>query len=173
MERLIKGRYYIKQFLIAFLYLAILFCINFATAKEYTCNKTFYKDCKYKNHFHNEKSFQHAHCSSIYGIEEYELKDKTRVDCITDEYAIEYDFINKKYEGIGQALYYGFMTGKKPKLVLILDKNQIDRQIPYCDRINKMARVYNFEVEYITEDILNVDSEGKCPYIDCKCHKKR
>ena len=29
------------------------------------------------------------------GIEEYELPDKTKVDLLTDKYAIEFDFANK------------------------------------------------------------------------------
>ena len=50
------------------------------------------------------------------GIEEYELTDKTRIDCLTDEYAID----NKWAELIGQALHYSIQSGKKPKVVLIL-----------------------------------------------------
>lgn len=54
------------------------------------------------------------------GIVEYILPDRTRIDCLTDEYAIEVDFGRKWAEGIGQALYYGHMTGKKPAVLLIL-----------------------------------------------------
>ena len=35
------------------------------------------------------------------------------------------------------------------------------------------AQANNFEVEFITDDILNIDKNGKCPYIDCKCHRKK
>lgn len=50
---------------------------------------------------------------------EYVLVDGTRVDCLTDEYAIEYDYGRKWSESIGQALHYGMMTGRKPGIVLI------------------------------------------------------
>ena len=36
---------------------------------------------------------------------EVRLPDRTRVDCLTNEYAIEYDFSNKWAEAIGQALH--------------------------------------------------------------------
>lgn len=125
---------------------------------------------KYVHHNHSESSFQHAHCSSVNGIEEYELEDKTRVDCLTKKYAIEYDFANKSYEAVGQALYYGLMTGKMPKVVLILDSNKVFEQLVYFNRIKKIAKKYNFEVEYITENFLAVEKEGKCEYNDCRCH---
>ena len=135
--------------------------------------KTTSNGFKYIYHSHNESSFQHAHCSACGGIEEYELSDKTRVDCLTDKYAIEYDFANKKYEAIGQALHYGIMTKKIPKIVLILDKKKEKEQLRYYQRIKRIGKVYGFEVEYVTEDILNTDKDGKCKYKDCKCHRKK
>lgn len=103
-------------------------------------------------------------------MEEYELSDKTRVDCLTDKYAIEYDFANKKYEAVGQALHYAVMTGKQPKVVLIIDKKYEKKQLYCYERIKRIGEVYNFEVEYITDDILQLDKEGHCPYSDCKCN---
>lgn len=43
---------------------------------------------------------------------EYRLSDNTRVDCMTDTLAVEFDFANKWAECIGQALYYGKQTKK-------------------------------------------------------------
>lgn len=37
----------------------------------------------------NEKYYQTIFCEGLDGIIEYRLKDKTRVDCLTNEYAIE------------------------------------------------------------------------------------
>jgi len=56
---------------------------------------------------------------SCRGVIEARLPDRTRVDCLTDEYAIEYDFTHKWAEAIGQALHYGLMTGRQPVVVLI------------------------------------------------------
>ncbi|MCQ2754320.1 MAG: hypothetical protein MJ231_04635, partial [bacterium] len=60
---------------------------------------------KYVKHNHSESSYQHAWCSEHNGIEEYENSDFTRVDCLTDDYAVEFDFANKWAESVGQALH--------------------------------------------------------------------
>ena len=71
-------------------------------------------------------------------------------------------------EGVGQALHYGLMTGKKPKVVLILDN---PKQMVYFKRVQKLADKYGFEVEYVTDEILNLDKGGKCKYKECRCNK--
>lgn len=128
----------------------------------------------YIYHQHNESSYQHAYQKKYGGIEEYELPDRTRVDLLTDKYAIEFDFCvpPKIYEAIGQALHYSVMTDKKPKIVLILDTKYAELQKKYYfSRVQRVGKVYNIEVEYITDDILNIDKNGHCPYSDCKCNK--
>lgn len=67
---------------------------------------------------HPESWYQDQYCT---GKKEVVQDDKTRIDCLTSHYAIEYDFANKWAEGIGQALHYGRMTGKQPGLVLIVE----------------------------------------------------
>jgi len=62
-----------------------------------------------------EADFVDAHCT---GEIEYVLADKTRVDCLTDTHAIEYDWGKKWAESLGQALFYSAMTGKKAGIVL-------------------------------------------------------
>ena len=128
---------------------------------------------KYVKHNHSESSYQHAYCSANKGIEEYELDDKTRVDCLTNTHAIEFDFANKAYESVGQALHYGIKTGKRPKVVLILDGNNWRQQMVYFNRIKKIGECYNFDVEYVTDEIIKLDDTGKCIYLDCKCHKSK
>ena len=131
------------------------------------------KNWKYVYHKHNESSYQHAYCSAVGGVEEYVLSDRTRVDCLTDTHAIEFDFADKKYEAVGQALHYAVMTDKKPGIVLILDKKYQDRQMHYYNRLVKIGEVYGILVEYVTDDILNLDENGKCPYKECKCNRIR
>ena len=124
---------------------------------------------KFVKHNHSESSYQHAWCSMHKGIEEYENKDFTRVDCLTQYHAVEFDFANKWAKSIGQALHYEYMTGKKGMVVLILENPQ--KQIVYFNRVKALSKKYNFDVEYITPAILNIKN-GTCPYINCKCHKK-
>ena len=73
---------------------------------------------------------------------EYRLFDRTRVDCLTGEYAIEVDFAKKWAEGIGQSLYYAEVTGKKPGVALIVGEK--DKR--YLKRLNRVASKYNIKV---------------------------
>ena len=61
------------------------------------------------------------------------------------------------------------MTGKKPMVVLIL--NEPEKQMVYFKRVQKIAKKYHFDAEYVTNDILNLDKDGHCNYPKCKCHK--
>ncbi len=73
-----------------------------------------------------EKDYQEAWCSGK-GVSEFVLPDKTRVDCLTDTHAIEFDWANKWAEAIGQSLYYSFATNKKAGVVIIL-KSEKDKK---------------------------------------------
>lgn len=153
-------------------FLLVLLSVLFIQTAGY-CYPFEYETCylgyTHVHHKHNEASYQQAWCNAHGGIMEYENKDFTRVDCLTDTHAVEFDFANKWHESIGQALHYGVMTGKKPKVVLILDEPKT--QMVYFKRVKKIAKKYNFDVEYVTNDILNLDKDGKCQNPECKCRK--
>ncbi len=51
------------------------------------------------------------------------------VDILTDEHAIEVEFAGKWKQSIGQALWYGLQTGKKPGIVLIKERNYDNKYI--------------------------------------------
>ena len=125
---------------------------------------------KYVIHHHNESSYQHTWCIEHNGTEEFENYDKTRVDCLTDKHAIEFDFADKWAESIGQALHYSFMTGKRAKVILILENPE--KQMCYFERVQNLGKIHNFDVEYVTPEILNI-VDDKCQYPDCKCHKTK
>jgi len=91
-----------------FVYLFILFFL-------YSCFSN--KQIKY-----NERYYQTKLCKKLNGVLEYRLPDRTRVDCLSDEYAIEVDWAKKWAEGIGQSLYYAHMTNKKPAVGIIMSK---------------------------------------------------
>jgi len=69
---------------------------------------------------HPEKYYQDKWCAEQGGQTEVVLPDRTRCDCLTDTYAVEFDFANKWAEAIGQALYYSLQTGKRAGIVLIV-----------------------------------------------------
>ncbi len=93
-------------------------------------------------HQHKEKEYQEAWCSKERGTLECLLDDKARVDCLTSEYAVEFDFAPKWAESVGQALYYALKTGKKPGIVLIFEEDGEQ----YLERINKVSEKYGIKV---------------------------
>ena len=75
-------------------------------------------------HIYKESVYQGYWCNNHGGILEYELKDKSRVDCMLPNMAVEFDFASKKDECLGQALRYAAYTNKTPACVLILEKKK-------------------------------------------------
>lgn len=146
----------------------LIFIILFLPLRAYSYTTYNYNNTK---HLHYESSYQHAWCSAHKGIEEYENSDSTRVDCLTSTHAVEFDFANKWAESVGQALHYQKMTGKKGKVVLILENPQ--KEIVYFNRVKDLGELHNFDVEYVTPQILCVKEDGTCPYLDCKCNKQK
>lgn len=92
----------------------------------------------------HEADFVDAYCS---GEIEYVLPDKTRVDCLTDTHAIEYDWGKKWAESLGQALFYSAMTGKKAGIVLIVNPRTKER---FLKRLNKAITDNNLDVDVWT-----------------------
>lgn len=88
-------------------------------------------------HYYPEKYYQNQWCGKWNGAKEYRLKDKTRVDCVTKNYAVEFDFAPKWAESFGQAKYYAEMTGKKPAVILIIEQPS---DWKYYNRLNSIAR---------------------------------
>jgi hypothetical protein len=105
-----------------------------------------------------EKYYQDIHCDSLGGQVEYKLEDKTRIDCLTNKRAIEYDFATKWAECAGQAIYYAEKINiicdnlsdnekkqllfsceykRKPVCALIGTEKQFKRYIPRIETINK------------------------------------
>ena len=98
----------------------------------------------FSTHLHPEKHYQDKWCAEHNGRAEVVLPDKTRADCITETNAIEFDFARKFYEAIGQSLYYGLQTGKRPGIVLILESPQ-DRK--YWIRLNSTIQHFNLPID--------------------------
>jgi len=85
-----------------------------------------------------EKMYQKEWCDAVGGQMEVVLDDGARVDCLTRHYAVEFDYAHKWAEGIGQALYYGIKTGRKPAVVLIVGPNDN----AYIKRFKAVAKKY-------------------------------
>lgn len=101
----------------------------------------------FSEHSHPEKYYQTLWCKANKGIMEYKLKDETRVDCLTNNYAVEFDFAKKWAESIGQSLYYGKVTGRTPAIGLIIEK---PGDLKYYYRILPLCNHYKIKVFKIT-----------------------
>ncbi len=109
-------------------------------------------------HEKNERYYQNIWCMKNKGITEYILPDKTRVDCLTKDYAVEFDFAKKWAESVGQSLYYAEMTGKKPAIVLIEESNNDEK---YFQRAESLSKLYNITLYKIkSEDYKNYESSS-------------
>jgi hypothetical protein len=96
---------------------------------------------------HYEKFYQTQFCNDMKGEMEVILEDRTRVDCLTDEYAIEVDFAKKWAESIGQSLFYAEITSRKPAIVLIIGKK--DQR--YITRLKRVTDKLNIKVFLINK----------------------
>lgn len=99
-------------------------------------------------HMHAEKVYQDSWCRTQGGKTEVILFDKARVDCLTSTHAIEFDFATKWGESIGQALYYGTVTNKKPGIVLIMENGSKDNK--YLSRVQAVAANHGITVWTMT-----------------------
>ena len=81
-------------------------------------------------------------CTPSFGKKEFRLWDTTRVDCLTKDYAIEFDFAKKWAESIGQSLYYAKMTGKKPAVVLILTDLTDMKYVKRVERLDNGIQIF-------------------------------
>lgn len=89
-----------------------------------------------------EAYYQNEWCTPDFGRKEVILWDMTRVDCMTKDYAIEFDFAKKWAESIGQALYYSKLTGKAPAIVLILTSPTDYRYVKRIERLDNEIKLF-------------------------------
>ncbi len=105
----------------------------------------------YAKHLNKEKVYQEHFCNHLGGVMEYRLSDKTRVDCLLDEYAIEVDFAPKWAESIGQSLYYASQTSRKAAVLLIIE--DIEKDQKYLRRLENVSKQHNIDIWVINKDL--------------------
>ena len=71
-------------------------------------------------HAKYEVYYQELWCDEWGGQAEVVLYDRTRVDCLLPDYAVEVKFAPRWAESIGQALYYAEVTNRRPAVLLIV-----------------------------------------------------
>lgn len=76
-----------------------------------------------------ENYYQEEFAKAIDGITEVILPDRTRVDIMTDTFAIEVDFAQKWAESGFQALHYARHTNRKAGILLIWESQEDERYL--------------------------------------------
>ena len=107
-------------------------------------------------HEFKEKEYQKYWCNLHNGIMEYKLDDNTRIDCLTNKLAVEFDFAPKWHECIGQALYYGKKTKRMPACVLILEQPDDIRffyRLKYT--VYEKQKIKDFKIFTVDKSIFN------------------
>ena len=122
--------------------IVILLVIFFVLIGTFKCSMS----VAIAKHIHPEKYYQEQWCNEQGGEIEHVLSDGTRVDCLTDTHAIEFDFANKWAEAIGQSLHYAAMTGKIPGIVLIIESKKDSK---YIIRLVNVIEYHNLPIEVV------------------------
>lgn len=99
-----------------------------------------------------ERKYQHMYAEIIQGETEVVLKDGTRADIVTDTHVFEVDWMDKWAEGLGQALHYATVTGKRAGLILLCKK---------LDNIDKVCYIYAIKDKYKLDLTVRVLYVGK------------
>ena len=94
-----------------------------------------------------EQDYVAAYCPQLNGEQEVRLPEGVRVDCLSADYAAEFDWARKWYEGVTQALYYAQLTGKDAMLVLIIKDEQRDAR--YIRRTRAFIKHYRLPLELL------------------------
>jgi hypothetical protein len=71
---------------------------------------------------------------------EQPLASGGRIDCLSDEFAIEVDWAPKWAEAVGQSLYYAQATGRKPAIILLCEESE--------GPVEGLCRSYVYRLEY-------------------------
>jgi hypothetical protein len=108
--------------------------------------------CVHSKYMQNEAGYQKAWCDQKHGITEYRLPDGARVDCLLDDYAVEFDFAENWGEVIKQASLHAEVTGRDPGVVLIMEDAERDykyllRLLNGIEDSPKRWRVWTMEPE--------------------------
>lgn len=126
-----------KQFKIAYLILTVLFLVSCSSSEKI-----------------NETWYQERWCNEHDGESEVRLKDQTRCDCLTDDYAIEVDFAHKWAEAVGQSLHYARMTGEQAGILLIVEERKDKKHLA---RLNKLIEHHDLPIKVWTTKQSDLD----------------
>jgi hypothetical protein len=91
----------------------------------------------------DESYYRGGFADVMFGKTQVTLDDQSRVDIVTDTFAIEVEFAERWSEGIGQSLYYAEKLHKKAGVLLIIEGIKDDK---YIKRLMTVALKYDITV---------------------------
>jgi|TARA_B110000967_G_C18826333_1_gene531606 hypothetical protein len=100
--------------------------------------------------YSSESKISDYWCASVDGVSQFTTKDRTYVDCLTKEYAIEAEFDYNWKEAIGQSLHYAETTNKKAGILFIKRKKS---NKDYLNELNRVITKFQLPIKvFITEE---------------------
>lgn len=84
----------------------------------------------------HEPVWSAALAEKIDGEAEHRLRDRSRIDVLTGDHAVEVDWLDKWHQGIGQALHYSYLSGKDPVVAIGLKEEDYNK-----DKLEMAKRV--------------------------------
>ena len=128
-------------------------CHNETKTSSYHCHQSKQPVDPPQNKDQESRSEEHINkkwCKNKNGIQEYQTKDGTYVDCLTEEYAVEVEFDYNWKEAIGQSLHYSESTNKKAAILFI---KQESSKKNYHDELIRVIQKFNLPIQvFITEE---------------------
>lgn len=90
---------------------------------------------------------------------ERRLWDRTRIDLLTDRWAVEVDWAYKWTEAVGQCMWYSLNTNREPGIVLLVKDWDSERKYIYrCRAVCTKLDIFLWLVDTVTGEA--IDSNG-------------
>ena len=78
----------------------------------------------YAKELKHKATYQKEWCAKHNGEIDYKTQESSTVDCLTNNYSIEFDFAEKWVQAMKKSRHQSLSTGKAPGVVLILQNPQ-------------------------------------------------
>ena len=98
----------------------------------------------------SENEINNSWCATMNGISQFTTKDRTSVDCLTNDFAVEVEYDYNWKEAIGQSLHYAETTNKQAAILFIKRK---ETKKDYLNELNRVITKFQLPIRvFITEE---------------------
>tara|TARA_Y200000002_G_C22293935_1_gene501652 strand:- start:58 stop:408 length:351 start_codon:yes stop_codon:yes gene_type:complete len=92
----------------------------------------------------SENTINNQWCQKMNGISQFTTKDRTYVDCLTNEYAVETEYDYNWKEAVGQSLHYAETTDRKAAILLI---QRSSSKKNYLSELNRVIQKFDLPIK--------------------------